>query len=202
MACIALVSPCSASVGRVRRRRSSGRSLRAVRSRLRWRSARRRGSRSRPSALERLGRPPRTASGAARTTSSAPSTIVDSRLASASRPIGAVSTITQSKRAAPSCRISPMRAEVRPLIGSGSGRPAGSSVSVSVILQHGELARRCGALRPSFRPGDVRDAEDVVQRRPAQVGVDEQHLAPVRLAQRQRQVGRRSASCRRPGWRW
>ena len=63
-------------------------------------------------ALHRAQSRRRAASGCARITSSAPSTITLRRLASASNPSGAVSTMTQSNRSERSLRISRMRADV------------------------------------------------------------------------------------------
>jgi hypothetical protein len=67
----------------------------------------------------------------ARTTSTAPSTIVASRFASGSRPTGGVSMMTQSKASRASLITRRMRLDVRPAIGSELGRPAGRIVSRS-----------------------------------------------------------------------
>ncbi len=97
--------------------------------------------------------------------------------------------ITQSNTSRASSISRRMRSDVRAPIGSDVGRPAGRSVSRSEIRCSGSF----GSSLDHEAVGQARLAghlKDLVQRRPPQVAVDQQHVAAVRLAQRQRQVRR------------
>ena len=65
--------------------------------------------------------------------------------------------------------------EVRPLIGSDSGRPAGSSVRCSENPNQATVSGPPSARQRVPEPGDVGDLKGFVQRRTPKVGVDEQH---------------------------
>ena len=80
----------------------------------------------------------------------------------------------------------PIRREAGHRIG---GRPAGGQHRQPLrdLVQRAAAARRRDD-SPSVRPERVVDVEHRVERRPPQVGVDEQHGAVVRLAERQREV--------------
>ena len=111
-----------------------------------------------------------------------------SRLASASRPSGAVSTMTQSKRCDASWRISrhPRRRQRAHRIGiRPSGRQQRQRVGDLDDVSRASLRR----LQAVVEAGDVRDVEHVVERRPAQVGVD--RAAP---------GGGTTRSASAPGW--
>jgi hypothetical protein len=88
---------------------------------------------------------------AASTTSSTESTSDVSRCASDSMPIGGVSTITHSNVDPASSRTWRMRFDDSTLIGSGSGRPAVSTVRCSVTRMSGTL-RGVSERTPSFKP--------------------------------------------------
>ena len=68
-------------------------------------------------------------------------------------------------------------------------RPAVSTHSVGVTWCTGSLPSR-GIARLSVRPSVARQREHFAHARAAQVGVDQQHAPLIRLAQRQREVGR------------
>ena len=97
--------------------------------------------------------------------------------------------ITQSNRIEASTSMWRMRGEVSAPIGLGSGRPAGASISVSDSWNSGSLCSPV-AFSVSPKPFAFEHLRDLVQRRPAQIGIDQQHLPLVRLAERQRQVDR------------
>ncbi len=106
--------------------------------------------------------------------------------------------VERSRASSSSRRI---RSEVKPAIGSDVGRPAGRIARVGDTWCTGSLSlfdRR----QPVGQAAALSMPEDRVQRRPAQVGVDQQHAALIRLAEGQRQVRRPSASCLRPARRW
>ncbi len=86
---------------------------------------------------------------------------------------GGQSTITQSNREAASARMRLIRSDDRPPSGSASGRPAGSSVNVSLTWTAATFSS-VFAFSASLRPCVFGNPEHAVQRRAAQVGVDQQ----------------------------
>ena len=80
-----------------------------------------------------------------------------------------------------------MRSDVRLLIGSGSGLPAVRIDRFSKISVIDSLLFAVGLDAFAQALTMFCTLEDLVDRRPAQVPVDQQHAAPVRLAERERE---------------
>ncbi len=110
-----------------------------------------------------------------------------SSLASGSRPTGGVSMITQSKRGGRLLDdpLHPLGGQAAHRIGIG---PAGRQQrQPRRDLRQRQLLLLLGA-QAVAEARDVRDLEHLVKGRPPEVGVDQQHRAPVRLAEGEREV--------------
>ena len=124
------------------------------------------------------------------TTSSAVSIIAASRLASGSSATGGVSTITQSNCSTASMSSCFIVSDTRLLIGSGVGTAGRQDPEPRHHLVHGQSAA-LRAAQAVAQADAIRQLKHLVDARAAQVGVDQQHAALVRLAEGEREVGRR-----------